>query len=123
MALFTVTVSEKINQPPSQVGNGSVATAYGETYVFTVADFTTNTTPSYQDPEGDAAAQLRVVTSLPAEGELRFSGAPVSLNQVINFADIAAGLLTYVPNNATTSVYSDTFNFEIADAGSGQFVG
>jgi hypothetical protein len=54
---------------------------------------------------------------------LEYNSSPVALNQIISFADIGSGLLTYVPDIGTTTVYLDTFNFEIADAGSGTFVG
>ena len=47
----------------------------------------------------------------------------LALNQVINFSDIALGKFTYVPDDGTTTQVIDTFNFEIADAGSGTFVG
>lgn len=122
MALFTVTVQQRINQPPSVVGDNTVTTNYGATYTFTVADFTTNTTPPYSDPEGDAAFQLRVI-QLPPTGELRLNSVPVTTNQVISFADIAAGLFTFVPDNAVLTSYNDEWQFEIADAGSGTFVG
>lgn len=122
MALFTITTNARVNLPPSQVGNGSAATGYGTTYVFTVADFTTDTVPPYSDPEGDAAFQLRV-TSLPSVGELQLNGGPLSINQPVGFDQITAGLFTYVPDNGTTSAYQDPFEFEIADVGSKQFVG
>ena len=74
MANFSVTINEQINQPPSQVGDGARTTDHATTVTFTVADFTTNTTPAYSDPEGDAAAQLRVL-SLPANGTLLLNAA------------------------------------------------
>lgn len=127
MALFTITTQEKINQPPSQVGNGSASTTYATTYVFTSADFTTATTPVYTDPEGDAADQLKITSTGPEltamTGELQYDSSPVTSGQVISFADIALGKLTFVPDNGTTSEYNDTFDFEIADSGSGTFVG
>jgi hypothetical protein len=122
MALFTITTSSYVNQPPSQVGNNTVSALYGTTRVFTRADFTTETTPPYSDPEGDAAFQLRI-TSLPSTGILQLNNVNVTLNQVINFTDIDAGLFTYVPDNNVTSSYDAIFNFEIADSGSGIFVG
>lgn len=122
MALFTVTTNAYTNLPPSQVGNGSSSTNYGTTYVFTVADFTTNTTPTYTDPEGDSAATLKV-TALPTTGTLKLNGVNVILNQEISFADIGNSLFTFVPDNATYTAYDDSFNFEIADSGSGTFVG
>jgi hypothetical protein len=122
MAVFTVTVQAKVNQPPSQVGDGAASTDYGDSYTFTVADFTTNTSPIYVDPEGDAASQLKI-TLVPANGELQLNAVTVSNNDIINFSDIASGLFTYVPDNGNTSLYTDPFQFEIADSGSGTFVG
>lgn len=122
MALFTVTTNAKVNEPPSQVGDGAASTDYGDTYIFTVADFTTNTSPVYVDPEGDAAALLKI-TVLPTTGELQLNGVPVTTNQEIDFADISSNLFTYVPDNAELGIVIDPFEFEIADAGSGVFVG
>jgi len=122
MATFTVTTNAIVNQPPSQVGDGAASTDYGITYVFTQADFTTLTTPMYVDPEGDSAAQLKVI-SLPATGELQLNAVAVNINEIISFTDIGNSLLTFVPDNLTETSYVENFDFEIADAGSGQFVG
>lgn len=122
MALFTMTTNAYTNLPPSQVGDGTASTNYATIYTYTVADFTTNTSPPYADPEGDAAANLKI-TSLPATGTLKFNNIAVTVNQIISFTDIGLGKFTYTPNNGTTSAYNDTFNFEISDAGSGTFVG
>lgn len=120
MATFTINTAAYVNQPPSQVGNGSANVNYGSTYTFTRADFTTNTVPVYVDPEGDPAGNLRVLT-LPTTGELQYNSVAVTINQVISFTDIDSGLFTYVPDNATTSSYSDPFTFEIADTVSGTY--
>ena len=120
MALFTMTTSAYVNQPPSVVGDGAAVTNYGVTYTFTRADFTTDTTPAYSDPEGDAASNLRVL-SLTSTGTLEYNNVSVTINQVISFADIDSGLFTYVPDNGTTSSYDDTFTFEISDVGSGNY--
>jgi hypothetical protein len=120
MATFTITTDAYVNLPPSQVGDGTAGTDYGSTYTFTVADFTTLTTPVYSDPEGDDPLNLRVLT-LPSTGELQYNSVAVTINQVISFSDIASGLFTYVPDNGTTTSYSDTFTFEISDEGSGNY--
>lgn len=122
MAQFTISVDSYANSPASSVGDGSTSTTYGVTVVYTRADFTTNTVPPYTDPEGDAALNLKV-TSLPINGELQLNTVPVTINQIISFADIDSGLFTYVPDSGTTTAYNASFNFEIADAGSGIFVG
>lgn len=122
MATFTVTVDSYTNLPPTSIGDGAETTNYGTALIYTRAMFTTNTVPPYADPEGDAALNLKIL-DLPAEGELQFDTVPVIINQIISFADIDLGKLTYVPNSGNQNAYNASFNFEIADAGSGIFVG
>lgn len=117
--IFKVAASE--NLPPSEVGDGSKTIEYGETSVFTSAMFTTNTTPPYQDPEGDNPAALKIL-SLPALGILRYNGIPVVVNQIISMADIDLGLFTYTPDLADTDGDQQSFEFAVSDTGSGQFV-
>lgn len=116
--VFDLSVVAKVNQAPSSVGNNTLSTAYATTITFTSANFTTETTPAYADPEGDAAAYLKVL-SLPSAGTLKYNNANVTINQVIAFTEIASGYLQYIPNPLILTVQSLTFNFSIADAGSG----
>lgn len=121
MATFTVNVDGKINQSAT-IGDGSTTDDYGNTITFTRAMFTSGTTPPYSDPEGDAADKLKI-TSLPADGEIQLSGAPILVNDIFDFTiDIDGGLLTYVPDNGIITGQALDFTFEIADAGSGIFV-
>lgn len=122
MANFAITVDSYTNLPPTQVGDGAESTNHSEDIVFTGAMFTTNTTPAYADPEGDAALNLKI-TSLPASGTLKFSGVAVLLNAIISFADIALSKFTYTPDPSNLNAHATDFTFEIADAGSGTFVG
>ena len=112
-------MAAKVNQPPT-IGDGSDTVAHAATIVFASADFTTGTTPAYSDPEGDAANLLRI-DSLPANGTLKVSGTPVSLNTIVTFANIAAGNFTYTADLTLTNLRDVIFNYSIADAGSGQF--
>lgn len=116
-----VVAAEISNLPPSTVGTGSATIGYGETLVFTRAMFTSATTPAFSDPEGDPALYLKI-TSLPALGEIFINGIEVTINDVIDFDDIDAGLLTYVPDLADTDGDLQGFTFQIADV-SGIFVG
>ena len=122
MAQFTNITEAYTNQAPTTVGDGTETTAYGNTIVYTRAMFTTNTTPPYSDPEGDAALNLKVIT-LPTIGTLKLNTVDVTLNQIISFTDIDSGLFTYVPDATNQNAYTATFEFQIADAGSGIFVG
>ena len=129
---FTAEITETENLPAT-VGNGSATIDYGETLVFTRAMFTSLTTPAYADPEGDLADLLKV-TSLPEVTTqvtqtgvqtfgIKLDGVPVIVNQIINFSDIDLGLMTYVTDAKNFDGLNTSFTFEIADAGSGIFVG
>lgn len=119
---FELTAEAQENQPPSAVGDGVMNLEYGETGVFTRAMFTTLATPPYADPEGDAALILKI-TGLPVLGEIQLNGVPVIVNQTITFANIDLGVLTYVPDLADTDGDMQGFTHQIADEGSGEFVG
>lgn len=107
------------NLPPT-IGNGEVTIDYGETIVFTREMFTTQTTPPYNDPEGDAAHLLKIV-ALPNTGIIKYNNILVYEGQNILFTDIDAGLLTYTPDPSVTGGGIEGFEFGISDAGSGQF--
>lgn len=120
MALFNINVTAYDNQPPA-IGDGERTTNYGEAITLTRADFTTNTTPPYEDPEGDAPLTLRI-DSLPTGGKLELNGVAVVLNQELSFVnDIDTGLFTYTPDLNSTAAHTVDFQFAIADAGSGLF--
>ena len=114
-------VLAEANLPPTAVGDRSETVNYAAQLVFTSAMFTTLTTPAYSDPESDAADLLKI-TGLPTLGVIELNGVPVVLNQIITFVDIAAGNLTFSGDLADLSPVNSTFNFAIADAGSGIFV-
>lgn len=114
-------VGAEENLEPTAVGDNSLTTAYATTIVFTVADFTTGTTPVYADPEGDAAETLKI-TVLPTNGTIQYNGLDININAQISFTDIGLGLLVFIPD-ANLAGGVENFEFEIADAGSGIFVG
>ena len=120
MATFTINVNAYENEPPV-IGDNEITINFGTTKTFSIADFTTNTTPAYSDPEGDGPFKLKI-TSLPGTGELRYDNIPVTINQEILFSNIGLGLLTYIPDIVDLGGYSDdTFDFEISDLGSQEF--
>lgn len=119
--IFTMEVASKENLPPDSVGNNTIPLNYGDSYTFTAADFTSNTTPAYNDPEGDAAGLLKIL-DLPVDGNLWFNGSLVIANQEVSFTEITAGYLIYIPDAGITTTQSLEFNFSIADEGSGIFV-
>lgn len=120
MATFTIDVNAYVNLPPSAVGNNSITLTNRVVRVFTMADFTTGTTPPYADPEGDGVYQLRV-DSLPSLGTLKLSGTLCTSAQIINASDIVAGNFVYdAPNQDAAAAVS--FNFSLSDTGSHTFV-
>jgi hypothetical protein len=121
MGIFNVTTSGSVNLPPTQVGDITIELTFNETYVFTIADFTTLTTPVYSDPEGDDVQSVKIVT-LPTIGQLLLSAVPVIADQEIALVDITGGNLTYVADVAQTAGYTDSdMTFNIADDGSGSY--
>lgn len=125
MATFTFNIDAYVNLPPTAVGDNSVTIDNASTYTFTVADFTTSTTPAYSDPEGDAAANLKALT-LPVDGTLQFNNIDVTLNQIIPFGgatSIASGALKYIASQSNTDADVEAFTFQISDLGSNTFVG
>mgnify|MGYP003650928965 CR=1 FL=1 len=59
--LYTITNTGSTNARPSSIGSNSISVDYEGEYVFTVANFTTETTPPYEDPEGDALSYIKVL--------------------------------------------------------------
>jgi len=111
-----------VNQPPSAVGSTSIAVQTSEVYEYTVADFTTKSTPNYADPENDDPFEL-IVDSLPEFGWLRLRGVDITVGQVLSFPnDIAVGELTYTPDPERLDVYTE-WTSRISDFGSKQFRG
>lgn len=121
----SIVVGDNLNQPPDNVGDNLLSTNYDTDITFTVDNFTTETTPAYSDPEMDPADMLKI-TSLPTTGKLYDNGVEITigdLDYIISFADIALGNLTYEPDDSNTNAYDVSFNFEIADSGSGDYTG
>ena len=116
-----IVILQEANLAPTEVGDAAESIGYGESLVFTRSMFTTATSGPYSDPEGDAAGLLKI-TSLPASGIIKLNGVNVTLNQEIDFADIDSSLLVFTGDIALLSGGTDTFDFEIADVGSGIFV-
>ena len=94
---MNVVVKAKVNLPPDEVGDNAINSAYGDSVIFSGADFTTNTTPAYNDPEGDPAYAVKILT-LPISGTLELDGVPVVINQEILISEIEAGYLLFNPD-------------------------
>lgn len=115
-----VVVAPKVNLPPDNVGDATMNVKRNGSIEFSVSNFTTDTSPQYSDPEGDAPYSLKILT-LPDDGNLYFNGALVNVNQEILFSEIDLGYLTYTPDQNINSVGSTSFTFSISDEGSKTF--
>ena len=120
MATMTININASVNLKPSQVGALTLNIANSTTHVFTQANFTTETTPVYLDPEGDNPEGLKV-TLLPSTGSLKLNGIDINTNDIVTFTDINAGNFIYVGDAGTQTIHVDTFNYSISDVGSSEF--
>lgn len=118
--IMSLALTSAVNSAPDAVGDNTLGFSYGVAKVFTAADFTTNTTPAYNDPEGDAPYKLKI-TSLPASGVLNFNGSAVFVNQEMLLSSVDAGYLTFSQDLSVKGTQTVAFDFSISDVGSEQF--
>jgi hypothetical protein len=122
MGIITFNIDAFVNSPPNAIGATTITVAHGATYVFTQANFTTQTSPPYSDPDGDPVGGLQV-KSLPATGELQYNGVPVTDEQEISWIGINQGLFTYVADTLTDPAHTDPWSFDLKDTGSDTYSG
>jgi Domain of unknown function (DUF4347)/Bacterial Ig domain/Bacterial cadherin-like domain len=103
-ATITIAVSP-VNDAPT-AADGSVLSTPAVAYTFTLADF------GYADVDGDPLDHVQI-TVLPTVGALTLGGAAVTLNQIVDAAEIAAGNLQYAAPTGT--VAADSFGFRVHD--------
>lgn len=115
-------VGDDVNNPPSNVGDGEQDVSLGATLVFTKTMFTTDLDPDYVDPEGDEPLNLKIIF-LPTNGDLKLNGDILDIDDIVSFTDIIAGNFTYVNTSDDTDINPEGFDFQISDAGSGEFRG
>jgi len=118
--VITFDSQPEINLAPDVIGDNTVFGTYGVTTVFTAADFTTNTTPPYNDPEGDIPYKVKIL-SLPSDGTLSFNGLSVAINQEILLSSVDSGYLTFTQNPAAKGSQILEFDFAVSDLGSKEF--
>jgi hypothetical protein len=118
MGFININILARGNQSPDSSGWISISIDYNSTHVFTLENFTTETTPPYSDPENDNLQSIKI-TSLPVVGQLLKGLIPVLVDDVIDYNELLAGDLTYVSDIANTEGYTDGFTeFLVSDQGS-----
>ncbi|MHC4853696.1 MAG: DUF2341 domain-containing protein, partial [Planctomycetota bacterium] len=105
---ITVDVTPVSDWAPTAADN-TVTTDEDVAHVFTLADF------NYSDADPDPFTQVQI-TSLESVGNLKLSGADVTLNQVISVADISAGNLTFTSALHGNGAGYDSFQFKVHDS-------
>jgi len=101
-----------VNDAPT--GTSFAANIYEDfPYVFTIGDF------GFADTSDSPPNNLLAVkiTTLPVTGTLLDNGVAVTVGQFIASADIAAGLLSYVPAPHTYGTPYASFTFQVQDDG------
>lgn len=120
MGVISINCDAQVNQPPNSTGWLRVYVNYNATHVFTLANFTTETTPPYADPEGDDLAGIKI-TELPTMGQLLLSSVAVQVDDEIGQADIAAGNLTYLADGDNEGYSDGNARFTVKDQGSNTY--
>lgn len=115
-------VSGSDNLAPSQVGDGDEDIALGSTFTFTRASLTSQLNPPYEDPEGNPASMLLIV-SLPTYGTLKLNGVPVVADQEISFSTHIDNSLFVYESDELPLGGIEGFEFKISDTGSGEYRG
>lgn len=111
------------NGKPTLIGSRSISIDHNSQHVFTVANFTTETSPPYYDPEGDDMKYI-VILSIPTGlGELKVDGVNVVLNQLVYSAEISSGKLVYHAPASVEESNQSVFRFDVADVGSSNVSG
>jgi hypothetical protein len=121
MATFTITIEDKTNLPPDQLGRLDIEVDHGNNYIFGSSNFTIDTIPNYSDPEGDNPKTLKILNYPNTSHQLQLNGIEVTEAQEISFTDIISGNFSFVPDNSIITEENFTFNFDIADEGSETF--
>jgi len=101
-----------VNDAPAGT-NRTVTVAEDATYSFTAADFGFS---DLQDSPANVLAAVRIAT-LPGAGQLLLNGVAVSTGQFISAAQLAAGLLRFIPTPHAYGTSYASFTFQVQDNG------
>lgn len=117
MGTFTVISGAYVNQPPV-VGSNTIERPNRVTTVLNLAQFTSQTTPPYNDPENDPVDALRVDSiSGSNQGVYYYDNNPIIVGLVIPAQHIVDGRLVHVGADVDAAV-NDSFGFSLRDVGS-----
>lgn len=119
MAKTTINISSQNNQPPNQSGWVVVNVDYNTPKTLTISNFTTETEPEYEDPEGDPLGFVKFET-VPPVGTLTNNGLTLVSGDVVTASELSAGNIVYTPVNDSEG-YRSGGTFFVQDTQSGQY--
>jgi hypothetical protein len=121
MATFTVVTGAYVNQAPT-IGDNTITPDNRVTTTLTLDMFTSQTTPPYNDPEGDPVDALRIDTvNVGNAGVFQYDNVDVTEGLIIPAAHIDAGRFTHVGGDIN-DVANDVIGFSLRDTGSMEWV-
>lgn len=115
--IISITAQAKANGRPTSIGSQEINLSWGSEHLFTVENFTTETSPQFVDPEGDILSYIKIL-ELPESGSLEISGVSVEVGDIIQAGVLVAGDLSYTPDSNIENNNSVTLKFDAADTGS-----
>ncbi|MGG5506708.1 MULTISPECIES: hypothetical protein [unclassified Myroides] len=121
-AKLFIDVVSGTNRPPSAIGDNLIECPIGTLVPISLAEFTTNTTPPYRDPENDPPLKVKVVT-IPPRAILTHNGERVSNGDEFLATDLSRGEMKVFFPPGTAINTEDAIVFDVADVGSGQYSG
>jgi len=104
----SITISS-VNDAPSGT-DGTISVTEDTDYVFTGAEF------GFSDVDGNNFDRVWI-TTLPAQGELKYQGAPFAAGNYVVATDFALGWLTYTPPTDGSGSALTSFTFQVQDDG------
>lgn len=106
-----------VNQPAT-IGDNTIVVDNRTLTTLTLAMFTTQLTPPYDDPEGDLIDAIRVdIISVSNVGIFYYNATPIVEGLIISKEDLIAGLFTHEGPEEDT-IETDVFTFSARDEGS-----
>lgn len=107
---------------PATIGDNTIYVANRTTTILSLAVFTSQLTPPYNDPEGDLIDAIRIDEISTANlGFFQLNDINVVVGQIITREDLNAGLFTHVGPDQD-AINSDVINFSARDEGSLKWV-
>jgi len=107
----------EVNQPAT-IGDNTITVDNRTVTVLTLAMFTSQLQPPYNDPEGDLIDAIRIdIISGSNVGILYYNATPATEGLIISREDLVAGLFTH-EGPAEDTIETDVFTFSARDEGS-----